>query len=200
MKTVILYIHGKGGSGQEAEHYINLFPSCDVFGLDYRTFTPWETGREIEAAVKKLKEQYEEVFMIANSIGAFFSMNADINGDISRAFFISPVVDMEKLICNMMAWADVTEEALKERSVILTTFGEELSWEYLSYVRNHPIRWTVKTDILYGSNDNLTSPDTVSEFAEKHNASLTVMEGGEHWFHTNEQMQFLDEWIKERYY
>ena len=24
---------------------------------------------------------------------------------------------------------------------------------------------------------------------------LTVMENGEHWFHTEEQMKFLDEWI-----
>ena len=26
-------------------------------------------------------------------------------------------------------------------------------------------------------------------------ATLTVMEGGEHWFHTEEQMDFLDRWI-----
>ena len=30
-----------------------------------------------------------------------------------------------------------------------------------------------------------------------HQVSLTVMEGGEHWFHTEEQMRFLDEWIRE---
>ena len=29
-------------------------------------------------------------------------------------------------------------------------------------------------------------------------ATLTVMEGGEHWFHTEEQMAFLDNWIKEK--
>lgn len=27
-------------------------------------------------------------------------------------------------------------------------------------------------------------------------ADLTVMPGGEHWFHTPEQMQFLDDWMK----
>ena len=27
-------------------------------------------------------------------------------------------------------------------------------------------------------------------------AELTVMPGGEHWFHTEEQMRFLDEWIE----
>lgn len=29
-----------------------------------------------------------------------------------------------------------------------------------------------------------------------HNAQLTVMQNGEHWFHTEEQMRFLDNWIK----
>ena len=55
--------------------------------------------------------------------------------------------------------------------------------------------WTVPTWILYGDRDNLTSLETIRGFAEKHDASLTVMEGGEHWFHTEEQMRFLDDWI-----
>ena len=50
--------------------------------------------------------------------------------------------------------------------------------------------------ILYGSNDNLTSLETVLAFAEQHNATLTVMANGEHWFHTDEQMRFLDDWIR----
>ena len=74
--------------------------------------------------------------------------------------------------------------------------GYELTPEYLHYVRNHPIVWNVPTQILYGSNDNLTSFETMNEFVEKHHAGLTVMENGEHWFHTNEQMRFLDNWIK----
>jgi hypothetical protein len=40
------------------------------------------------------------------------------------------------------------------------------------------------------------SIDTITNFAKKHNASLTIMENGEHWFHTEEQMAFLDNWIK----
>ncbi|MCI7759501.1 MAG: alpha/beta hydrolase, partial [[Eubacterium] saphenum] len=41
-----------------------------------------------------------------------------------------------------------------------------------------------------------TSIETVSEFAEKTGAILTVMNDGEHWFHTDEQMEFLDNWIR----
>jgi pimeloyl-ACP methyl ester carboxylesterase len=195
MKDAVLYIHGKGGSGVECEHYRPLFPGCEVFGLDYQTFTPWETGAEIRSAAEKLKTDHENIILIANSIGAFFSMNAGIDAMIQKAFFISPIVDMEKLITDLMQWATVTEEELKAKGMIHTAFGEDLSWEYLCYVRRHPIDWTVPTQILYGSGDNLTSFATISDFADRYNAALTVMDGGEHWFHTEEQMRFLDEWI-----
>ena len=193
---MVLYIHGKGGSAAECEHYRPLFPDCEVFGLDYQSFTPWETGEEIRAAVEQLITGHENIILIANSIGAFFSMNAGIDRMIRRAYFISPIVDMEKLICDMMLWANVTEAELKAKGLIRTGFGEDLSWEYLRYVREHPIQWTTPTKILYGGRDNLTSIETVRSFAEKHNAALTVMEQGEHWFHTDEQMRFLDDWIR----
>ena len=42
----------------------------------------------------------------------------------------------------------------------------------------------------------MTSYETILNFVNKTKASLTIMKGGEHWFHTNEQMKFLDNWIK----
>ena len=196
MKNPVLYIHGKGGSASESEHYAPLFPGSKVIGLDYQTFTPWDTGKEILEAIIKLKEKYGDVTLIANSIGAFFSMYAGIDTLIREAYFISPIVDMEKLIVDMMRWAGVTEADLEAKGIIRTDFGEDLSWEYLRSVRSNPIQWDVPTQILYGENDNLTSPETIRAFAERHNAGLTVMKGGEHWFHTEEQMRFLDDWIR----
>ena len=195
MKDAVLYIHGKGGCAAESDHYKTLFPNCRVTGLDYQSFTPWETGTEIRTAAEELKMEHESIVLIANSIGAYFSMCAGIGHLISRAYFISPIVDMERLILDMMSWADVTEKELEERGVIPTSFGEDLSWKYLCYVREHPVCWTVPTRILYGSQDNLTSYETISAFAKTHGAELTVMEDGEHWFHTDKQMQFLNNWI-----
>ena len=195
MMNAVLYIHGKNGSAAEAEHYRPLFPDCEVVGLDYRGATPWEAGPEIAAAAAKLKDRCGELILIANSIGAFFAMNADIEPLVQRAFFISPVVDMEKLISGMMKQASVTEDELKRRRTVPTGLGEDLSWDYLCYVREHPLRWSVPTEILYGRNDCLTSYETVAAFADAHNARLTVMEDGEHWFHTPEQILFLDRWI-----
>ena len=195
MKTAVLYIHGKGGSASESEHYKPLFPYYEVIGLDYKSFTPWVTGNEIQTAVKTLREDHEKIILIANSIGAYFCMHADIEKPVQTAFFISPIVDMERLILDMMKWANVSESDLKRERVITTPFGEDLSWDYLCYVREHPLKWNITTHILYGENDNLTSIDTITDFAARHNASLTVMENGEHWFHTEEQLKYLDNWI-----
>ncbi|MBR4172868.1 MAG: alpha/beta hydrolase [Clostridia bacterium] len=192
--NVVLYVHGKGGSAAEAEHYKPLFPSCDVVGLDYKSDTPWEIKTEIKETAKSLKARYGRVILIANSIGAFFCMNADIDELIFNAYFISPIVDMEKLILDMMLRANITELELQEKGIIQTD-SEELSWKYLSYVREHPIKWSVPTEILYGDKDHLTAYETITDFSRKHNAHLTVMENGEHWFHTKEQMRFLDDWM-----
>ncbi len=199
MKTdLVLYIHGKGGSAAEREHYAPLFPGCEVVGLDYKTFPPWETGREIREAAEAMYRAGRSITLIANSIGAYFSMCAGIDALLRRAYFISPIVDMERLIRSMMDRAGVTEEELRSRGVIPTPFGEDLSWAYLHYVRSHPVSWNVPTEILYGSADELTAYETIAAFAAAHRAGLTVMDGGAHWFHTPEQMTFLDDWIRQR--
>lgn len=191
-----MYVHGKGGSADEANRYITIFNGYDVFGSDYKACTPWETKEEILSEYETLRKKYDTVLIVANSIGAYFSMNALSEKDVERAFFISPIVDMEKLISDMMKWADVTEKELCEQQEIETSFGETLSWKYLCYVRNNPIAWKTPTNILYAENDSFTSLETISQFAKKTNSPLKIMKNGEHWFHTEEQLEFLDSWLK----
>ena len=40
----------------------------------------------------------------------------------------------------------------------------------------------------------MTPRRTVEIYARQHGAALTVMEGGEHWFHTAGQVAVLREW------
>ena len=196
MKKLVIYVHGKGGTAEEAKHYQPLFAESDVVGFDYKSQNPWEAKSEFSDFYDLHSKGYDSVILVANSIGAFFSMNALAEKKISKALFISPVVNMKRLITDMMIWANVTEDELCRKKEISTDFGETLSWEYLCYVRSHPIKWNIPTCILYGANDNLTSIETVSGFAEQTGAILTVMDDGEHWLHTDEQMEFLDNWIK----
>ena len=197
MKDLIVYVHGKGGSAGEAEHYKTLFPNSEVIGLDYCSQTPWEAKKEFYAFFTVQRIRCKHLTLVANSIGAYFALSSLNETLVDRAYLISPIVDMENLICNMLQWSNVTEEELADKREIVTNFGETLSWDYLCYVRQYPIRWNVPTCILYGEHDNPTSLETVSVFSKRYHAELTVMPGGEHWFHTDKQMQFLDKWIVE---
>lgn len=102
MKKAILYIHGKGGNIYEAEHYTEIFEDSTVIGLDYKGSTPWETKDELLSAYDDISSKYDSISVIANSIGAYFTMNALQNKKIERAYFISPVIDMENMILSMM--------------------------------------------------------------------------------------------------
>lgn len=196
MKKKLVYVHGKNGTAEEARHYESFFTEYDVIGFDYRAETPWEAQKEFLAFFDSLNVEYANIAVIANSIGAFFTMCALGGKRMERAYFISPIVNMERLITDMMKWCSVSEDELMKKGTIETGFGERLSWEYLLWVRRNPLSWETPTAILYGGNDKMQSFDTICTFAKKIKASVTVMEDGEHWFHTDEQMIFLDNWIQ----
>ena len=167
MKHLVIYVHGKGCSTAEAVHYNTLFPHSHVVGFDYQAQTPWEAAEEFPAFVARRRCGYDALTLVANSIGAYFSLSSLSEKLVDSALLISPVVDMERLILDMMGWAGVTEAELQERREIPTSFGETLSWEYLAYARRHPISWSVPTRIPYGEKDNLTSYATISAFAQR---------------------------------
>ena len=147
MKRAILYVHGKGGSAGEADRFRAICPGFDVLGVDYRGELPWEVAPQIAAAYDQARRQYGRVILLANSIGAYFSILALPDRALDKALFVSPVLDMERLILDMMGWAGVSEQALREQGEIPTDFGETLSWAYLCYVRQHPITWMLGATI-----------------------------------------------------
>lgn len=195
MQRAAIYIHGRGGDAREAEHYRPLLQAYDVMGLDYKAQSPWETEEEFPPLVNPLFEMHDSVILIANSIGAYFAMHALADQQIDKAFLISPIVDMEGLIARMMSQAGVTEDELRSRREIPLASSETLSWAYLRYVRAHPLNWHIPTEVLCGERDDVTPYESLSAFANQTGARLTVMRGGEHWFHTDEQMAFLDSWL-----
>ena len=197
MKNAVVYIHGKGGSADEALYYKKFFnDDYEVLGFDYTSELPWQIGEEFQNYFDSIIPNYNEFLLIANSIGAYFSMLSLSEKPIKKALFVSPIVDMENIILHMMKRAKVSEEELRIKKVINIPFGEPLSWEYLSFVRKNPIAWNIPTGILYGKKDDMTSLETITNFANKIQADLTVFDEGEHWFHTEEQMNFLDTWFR----
>lgn len=197
MKNAVIYVHGKDGSSNEANHYKQFFnDNYEVIGFDYKSKFPWQAKEEFQKYFDFIIPKYNEILLIGNSIGAYFSMISLSGKQIKKAMFISPIVDMENVILNMMKWENVSEEELEAKKIINTSFGESLLWEYLSYVRRNSIIWDIPTSILYGEKDDITPLKTINNFANKINANLTIMSDGEHWFHTEEQISFLDSWFE----
>jgi surfactin synthase thioesterase subunit len=135
--------------------------------------------------------------LFACSMGAYFSLLAYKDDPVQQSLFLSPVVDMESIITKLMTWFGVTEERLQQEQTISTPIGETLYWDYYCYVKENPITlWNSHTSILYGSKDELCDFATISDFTDKFTCNLEVMEDGEHFFHTEEQMSYYRNWLE----
>ena len=205
-----LFVHGQSGCKEEGVAFAEL--ACpegfQVLSIDLPEhgerkgescgFNPWTAVPELQTVFACMKSRWREISLRANSIGAHFSMLAFCGEDLRKSLFVSPIVDMERLISDMMGWAGVTDKQLCERGEIETDFGQTLSWKYLTWEREHHIQsWNCPTAILYAGRDNMTDRETMERFAALNNASLTVMESGEHWFHTSGQLAVLREWERQ---
>ena len=141
----------------------------------------------------------DEISLFACSMGAYFSLLSYGDEDLKQCLFLSPVVDMNRIICNMMKWFQVSEERLQNEKEIDTPIGQKLYWDYYSYVKEHPINhWDKKTSILYGSADNICEADTIHDFTKKFNCDLQILDQGEHFFHTREQLDYFQEWLRRK--
>lgn len=110
MKKAILYVHGKGGTHTEAEKYKKNCLGFDIIGIDYKYDVPWLVQQPLKHTYDTIYKQYDKIFILANSIGAYFVMHTLQNCKIEKALFISPVLDMEQLILDMMNWANISEK------------------------------------------------------------------------------------------
>lgn len=203
------YVHGKHTKKEEAGQFACL---AEKSGFQVLSFDLPEHGERIhephpcnvQNSVNDLKEvysfikdKYSNISIYACSLGVYLSLIAYQNIKFDRCLFLSPVLDMERLIQNMMKWAGIFEEELQRKVEYETTFGETLSWEYYEYVRNNPVKkWDSPTYILYGENDTMTERSVFDSFSVKYNCAMDIMPGGEHYFHTQEQLDYLRNWLE----
>ena len=209
-EKLYLFIHGKNSYKEEAYEFAKIIEPYNYQVLSFdlpehgelknekRQFTVQNCVSDLHTVMDSIIESYDSFSLYANSIGAYFSLLAFKNIHFDKCLFVSPVLDMERLIQNMMSWADVTNEELKTKKEIETSFGETLSWDYYQFVKNNPVDfWESETFILYGENDNLTEKSVLDSFQKRFNCFVRILENGEHYFHTQEQLLFLTNWVEE---
>ena len=195
-KKVAIYIHGLHGSHKEAEDFNFLKDDYDVIGLKYQDGNPWELQEVIQKEFKKLSKGYDEVVVIANSIGAFYACEYLSDFNIKHAFFISPIVSMFQNIVDLMTMYGIKDKELKKKQFIELEDGTTLSFDFYQHVSNDEDHWNVPTDILYGAYDEVVYTGSMMEFLENHPlARLTVKSESEHYFQSEEEKDFIKNWM-----
>lgn len=212
-KTGNLFIAVHGLMSNKADVVITVFAEEAVArGYQVLSFDLPEHGDrksepllcKVQTCVQELKTilQYSQslasnINIFACSMGAYFSLLAYKDSDIQKSLFLSPVVDMERIIGNMMRWFYVSEAQLKDKGEIPIPNNQPLYWDYYCYVKEHPIeKWNAPSAMLYGSDDTICEYDVVIKFVEKFHCDLQILEHGEHFFHTSEQLDCFRYWVK----
>ncbi len=206
-EKVWLYVHGKQSAKEAAGRFAETVcaKGWQVLSADLPehgersggpvSLDPWHAVPELREIFAWASRRWGRRALRCTSLGTWFSLLALEGEPLERALFVSPVLDMELLILDMMQWAGISEESLEAAGELPTDLGETLSWEYLQYARTYKIEdWDTPTSILYAGGDTLIRREAVEYFARRFGAELTVMENGEHWFHTPEQVAFLRRW------
>ncbi|WP_195267223.1 alpha/beta hydrolase [Eubacterium sp. 1001713B170207_170306_E7] len=159
---------------------------------------PRECVAELATVMAWARSQWRFVSLFANSLGVYYSLMAYSGEPLERAWFLSPLVDMQRMIENMMAWSGVTGEQLRREQAVATPIGQTLYWDDYTEARQHPVSvWPIPTEILYGEKDGTCERGTVEAFAARFSSGLTVVPDGEHYFHTPEQLRAFDTWLKQ---
>ena len=123
-RRVYLYVHGKNGSAAEAARFART--ACpagwQVLAVDLpehgarkdspEKLVPWVVTRELQAVYARMQPVWKHIRVYGVSIGAWFAMQALQTQQPEKALLVSPIVDMEKLILDLMQQAGVTEEQL----------------------------------------------------------------------------------------
>ena len=209
-ERVIIAVHGAQSSKTDIPFRLltEANSGCQVLSFDLPEHGDRKGGstlckppvcvRELDAVLDYAENRWTETGLFAVSMGAYFSLLACRDRKLSHVWFLSPVVDMERLTRDMMGRFQISETRLKQERAIPTPLGQTLYWDDFCYIREHPIvRWPFPTDILRGGRDTLCAVETVTSFTERFSCRLRVMEEAEHWFHTPEELEALSRWFQE---
>jgi hypothetical protein len=86
---------------------------------------PWNCIRDLTAVFEFAQSLSPDISLFACSMGAYFSLLAYHNSNIKQSLFLSLVVNMERIIQNMMSGFQVSEERLKkERHIPLADWTD----------------------------------------------------------------------------
>ena len=205
-ERVYLFVHGKCASKEDAEALARIVVprGYQVLSFDLpdhgdrkaegRLCNVQNGVEDLNKVMDFVRSQWPSVSLFANSLGAYLSLVAFRDFSFENCLFSSPILDMQRLIENMMSWFN----ELEAQGEIPTPIGENLSWAYYSYVKAHPVEvWESPTAIIYPALDNLTELSVLEDFKRRFGAQVQVVPGSEHYMCSEAELEILDRWMAE---
>lgn len=214
-KKLLIYLHGRMGCKEEAASLVPHFcpKGYQILAVDLpehgsrrpehgerqkdptdkKECLPWVVIPEWTAMLAWVRERYEHISFCAVSMSAWFLMRSFRDERFEKAYFISPIVDMRRVIEDMMARAGVTASDLGWKQFIPTDEGM-LIWDYYAYAAYQPInRWDTPTEVLYAKGDVLQPQSTIEAYANRFGWHVTVIDG-QHWISLDTPA--LQDWLE----
>ena len=194
---IFLYIHGLNGDGLGAIRFSNFAYKWQTLGirLPKGEIRPEILTPQLQEILKFLKSRWKTIAIRANSFGAWLSLISFPNEKFDRCLFVSPLLNIESYILSKMARESITEDRLRREGTIDLESGLQISWNYLEFARKNPVHSiSSKTRILHCTGDEVIPIDESKKFAAENNCELEIIDGQEHWFHTDFQLELLSAW------
>ena len=196
MKAYI-YVHGQYGSSEEAYFYKDYLEEEEVIGFSYLDDeSPYLIKERLRSLFDELKKSYDEVNVIANSIGCYYAYVSLFDKEVNKTMFISPFVHLEKYIDMVMTKFNISLLKLEEEKHIVLEGYEPLEYIFYKFVKENKVKYEKKSNVIYGLEDSLVSYDNIDSFVKENDVILTTVEKGKHFFKDDFEIKALKEWLR----
>lgn len=165
---------------------------------DDKAFNAMIASSEVKAFAQLARSQSTDVSLLASSIGVYFSLCDTPVGAFERAWLVSPLIDLEDYIRDVMAEYSVTDEQL-ETATVIDTPRAVLEWPYLRFVVEHPARLEIPSWTIRGDQDEVVPLETLNRFVSAPDFELVQIEGGRHFLGQPPHLDAVIKWFEERY-
>lgn len=219
----ILCLHGFLGSPAQFRPFFPFFPpDYSVYALlldghggstrDFGRSSMEKWQQQAKNAVRRLSEQYTEIYIIAHSMGTFFAIEASLAFPQVKGIFL--LATPLKIHIGRTAFSNSVKAFLglhKADDPVGRAYMEAHSvalskkpWEYIRWIprcrelfresramRETIVRTAVPCRILQSERDELVSRTALCYIPDKPNIITTILPGARHFIYTDENMQTI---------
>lgn len=205
----IIYIHGldsdaNSTKGQLLESYCKShYPNINVYRPDLNQ-TPAVVFENLLSLLASFDDQANTV-LIGSSLGGYFSTLVS-NHTGCPAILLNPStqphVTLQRFATTAMA-GDLDKVATSELVFYTTSGGWAITTADLQWFESHQlstVNYPNKVAVLIKKGDELLNPELSKDFYQKHGATVTLQEGGDHRFSDfAEHLPKVVEWAQQSY-